>query len=114
MIKMLQAYHNDNDDVEFKFIHVFKRIKKCDKWVEVRASLGKRKDATFDPTATLTVARKVHPALGNKKAKLAQDEAPAVERLQSSIEKCIAVVATNNSTREEKYDARWAKMFEKQ
>jgi hypothetical protein len=50
----------------------------------------------------------------NKKAKLARYEAPAVKRLQSSIEKCIASVATNNVVREEKYDARWAMMFEKQ
>jgi hypothetical protein len=34
--------------------------------------------------------------------------------LQSSIEKCIAGVATNNAVREEKYDAWWALMFEKQ
>jgi hypothetical protein len=44
-----------------------------------------------------------------------------MERLQSSIEKCIAGVATNNTAREEKeaarevkFDALWAKMFEKQ
>jgi hypothetical protein len=50
MIKMFQAYRNDNDDVEFKFIHVFKRIETCDKWAEVGVSLGKGKDAAFDPT----------------------------------------------------------------
>jgi hypothetical protein len=44
-----------------------------------------------------------------------------MERLQSSIEKCIADVATNYAAREEKevareekFDARWNKMFEKQ
>jgi hypothetical protein len=44
-----------------------------------------------------------------------------MERLQSSIEKCIAGVATNNAVRKEKeaarevkFDAWWAKMFEKQ
>jgi hypothetical protein len=44
-----------------------------------------------------------------------------MERLQSSIKKCIAGVATNNTAREEKeaarkvkFDALWAKMFEKQ
>jgi hypothetical protein len=31
MLKMLKIYHKDNDDVEFKFIHDFKRIEKCDK-----------------------------------------------------------------------------------
>jgi hypothetical protein len=44
-----------------------------------------------------------------------------MERLQSSIEKCIASVAMNyaareekEAAREEKFDARWDKMFEKQ
>jgi hypothetical protein len=44
-----------------------------------------------------------------------------MERLQSSIEKCITDVATTNAAREEKeaarevkFDARWATMFEKQ
>jgi hypothetical protein len=44
-----------------------------------------------------------------------------MEQLQSSIKKCIADVATNNTAREEKeaarevnFDALWAKMFEKQ
>jgi hypothetical protein len=59
--------------------------------------------------------------MGNKKAKQARDETPAMERLQSSIGKCIAGVATNNAAREEKkverevkFDARWAMMFDKQ
>jgi hypothetical protein len=52
--------------------------------------------------------------MGTKKAKLARDDAPAAERLQSSIEKSIAGVATNNAAREEKYDARCTMMFEKQ
>jgi hypothetical protein len=43
MLKMFQAYRQDNDDIEFKFIHVFKRNKTCKKWAEVRASLGKGK-----------------------------------------------------------------------
>jgi hypothetical protein len=46
-------YREDNEDVEFKFIHVFKRIKKCNKWAVVRASLGKGKDFAFDPTALM-------------------------------------------------------------
>jgi hypothetical protein len=52
--------------------------------------------------------------MGNKKAKLARDKVSAMERLQSSIDKCIAGVATNNAAREEKFDARWAMIFEKQ
>jgi hypothetical protein len=59
--------------------------------------------------------------MANKKAKLARDEAPVMERLQSSIDKCIAGVATNNVAgkekyvaREEKFDTWWAMMFKKQ
>jgi hypothetical protein len=114
-------YRDDNEDVEFKFIHVFKRIEKCDKWAMVRASFGKEKDVAFNPTAPLPAAGQGRPEMGNKKAKQAREDAPAMERLQSSIEKCITGVATNYAAREEKeaarevkFDARWDKMFEKQ
>jgi hypothetical protein len=56
--------------------------------------------------------------MGNKKAKQAREDATTMERLQSSIEKCIAGVATNYAAREEKevarevkFDARWDKML---
>jgi hypothetical protein len=116
MLKMFKMYHADNEDVEFKFIHVLKRIEKCDKWAMVRASLGKGKDVTFDPTAPLPAARQGCPEMGNKKAKQAREDV----RLQSSIEKCITGMATNyaarkkEAAREVKFDARWDKMFEKQ
>jgi hypothetical protein len=106
---MFQAYHEDNDGVEFKFIHVFKRVETCEKWALVRESIGKGKDTGFDPIMSLP-----RPAMGNKKVKLARDEALEAKRLQSSIKKCIASVATNNAVTEEKYDAWWAMMFEKQ
>jgi hypothetical protein len=111
----VSSYHSVNDDIKFKFIHVFKRIETCDKRGRGdQASLGKEKDAAFDPTAVLPVAGKGHPVMGNKKIKLARDEAPVMERLQSSIDKCITGVAMNNAAMEEKYDAWWAMMFEKQ
>jgi hypothetical protein len=69
MLKMFKMYRDDNKDVEFMFIHVFKRIEKCDKWAVVRESLGKGKDFSFDPTAPLLAARQGHPEMGNKKAK---------------------------------------------
>jgi hypothetical protein len=65
-------YREDNEDVKFKLIHVFKRIKKCNRWAVVRASLGKGKDVPFDPTAPLPAAEQVRPEIGNKKAKQAQ------------------------------------------
>jgi hypothetical protein len=71
MLKMFKMYHADNEDVELKFIHVFQRIKKCDKWATVRASLGKGKDVAFDHTAPLPAAGKGRPEMGNKKSKQA-------------------------------------------
>jgi hypothetical protein len=53
----------------------------------------------------LPAAGKGRPATRNKKAKLARYEEPTAKRLQSSTEKCIAGVATNNAVRKEKYDA---------
>jgi hypothetical protein len=106
MLKMFRMYRADNEDAEFNFIHVFKRIEKCDKWALVRVSLGKGKDVAFDPSASLPAAGQGRPELGNKKAKQAQEDAPAMERLQSSIKKCIAGVVMNYAAREEKEASR--------
>jgi hypothetical protein len=121
MLKMFKMCRTENEDVEFKLIHVFKRIEKCDKWALVRASFGKGKDIAFVPTAPLPAAGQGRPEMGNKKAKQAREDAPAMEQLQSSIEKCITGVTTNYAAREEKeaarevkFDALWDKMFEKQ
>ena len=46
---MLQDYRDDNEDVGFKFFHVFKRIETCDKWILTRAALAKAKESGFDP-----------------------------------------------------------------
>jgi hypothetical protein len=53
MRAMITAYREDNDDVEFKFIHVFARIEMCDKWSETRLTLSKGK---FDPDAAPALA----------------------------------------------------------
>jgi hypothetical protein len=60
---MFKIYHEDN---EFKFIHVFKRIEKCDKWAMVRASLRKGKDFAFDPTAPLPAVGQGRPDMGEQ------------------------------------------------
>jgi uncharacterized protein YcaQ len=56
-----------------------------------------------------------------EKAKQGREDVTTIERLQSSIEKCIADVAATNAVREEKeatrevkFDAWWATMFKKQ
>jgi hypothetical protein len=69
MLKMFKMYREDNEDVEFKFILVFKRIEKCGKRAMVRASLGQGKYFAFDPTAPLPVTGQGCPEIGNKKAK---------------------------------------------
>jgi hypothetical protein len=73
------------------------------------------------PTAPLPAAGKGCPKMGNKKAKQTREDASGMERLQSSIKKCIVGVAMNYAMREEKemarevkFDAWWDKMFEKQ
>ena len=40
MIRMFEMYRQDNKDAEFKFLYVFTRIEKCEKWAEVRLNLG--------------------------------------------------------------------------
>jgi hypothetical protein len=52
MRSMITAYREDNDDAEFKFMHVFAWIEKCDKCTEVRTTLAKA-NASFDPNARL-------------------------------------------------------------
>jgi hypothetical protein len=81
------------------------------KWAATRLALGK--DGPFDPRASTPAASEGRP-IGNKTAKAARDTVPSSERLQSSLEKCITNVASNAMLREQKYDARWAVMLEKQ
>ncbi|KAK1631671.1 hypothetical protein QYE76_005986 [Lolium multiflorum] len=50
---MITAYGEDNDDIEFKFVHVFVRLETCDKWKEVQTALAKA-NALFDPKAVPT------------------------------------------------------------
>jgi hypothetical protein len=110
---MFQAHHNENDDIEFKFIHIFKRIETCEKWTKVMVAPNKEKDVTFDPTSPMPAAGNGC-LTGHKKAKLARDAAPMVERLQSCLENSIAGVTSNVILMDEKFDARWVMMFEKQ
>jgi hypothetical protein len=77
MLTMITSYREDNDDVYFKFIHV--------------------KAATFDPSATATLAAVGRP-VGNKKAKAMRDAASASEKLHSSILACIVDAAAHAAT----------------
>ena len=46
MVRMFEMYRQDSKDTEFKFLHVFTRIEKCEKWAEIRLNLGKGKNPT--------------------------------------------------------------------
>ena len=48
---MFGLYRRGNSDAEFKYLHVYKRIDKCDKWAEVRRTLDKAKE-TYKPDVT--------------------------------------------------------------
>ncbi len=41
---MFTMYRRNNLDADFKFLHVYKRIDKCEKWAEVRRALNKAKE----------------------------------------------------------------------
>lgn len=118
MRAMISAYREDNDDVEFKFIHVFARIETCEKWVETRRALSKA--GKFDPDAVPALASDGRP-LGNKRAKAMRDAAPGIEKLHSSIMACMADAASHAAERAEQAAkmeqvaaVRWASVIEGQ
>ena len=43
---MFAMFHNDNNDADFKYLHVFKRIDKCQKWAAVRCTQPRPKRHT--------------------------------------------------------------------
>jgi hypothetical protein len=75
---MLQAYRDDNNDVEFNFIHVFKRIETSENWNLTWAALAKVKEGGFNPSAVAPEASEGRP-IGNKAAKMAMDGAAGHE-----------------------------------
>ena len=95
MRAMISAYRDNNDDVKFKFIHVFARIESCDKWAEIRTTLSKGK---FDPDAAPALASDARP-MGNKRAKALRDVATGIEKLHSSIMACMADAASHAADR---------------
>ena len=81
---MLAMFRDDNSDAEFKYLHVFKRIDKCEKWAAVRRTLAKAKE-TYKPDAPTAGAADGQPD-GNKGAKKAKYAASSDSRVQESIE----------------------------
>ncbi|XP_044962126.1 uncharacterized protein LOC123413249 [Hordeum vulgare subsp. vulgare] len=67
MLWMFAMYRADNEDQEFRFLHVFSRIHSCEKWREVRLALDKAKE-TYNPDAHAPAAAEGRPD-GTKKAR---------------------------------------------
>ncbi|KAE8800523.1 putative methionyl-tRNA synthetase [Hordeum vulgare] len=112
MVLMFDMFRQDNNDLEFKFLHVFARITSCKKWTEVRLALAKTNDNVYNPDVSVSGAAKEHHD-DNKRAKAARDPTPTSERLQSSIEHCIADARSQYTKREEKSKVRWSALMTK-
>ncbi|CAM0902630.1 unnamed protein product [Alopecurus aequalis] len=113
MVQMFEMYRGDNVQAEFKLLNVFTRIESCEKWIECHQDLAKNKEVVYNPNASVAGAAEGRP-IGNKKTKAARDMAPAAERLQSSIDQCIADAKSQAVVREEKSEARWTAQMKKQ
>ncbi|KAE8777045.1 putative methionyl-tRNA synthetase [Hordeum vulgare] len=112
MARMIDMYRQDNNDQEFKFLHVFSRIESCEKWREVWLALAKATE-TYNSDVPTPAAAEGRPD-GTKKARAARDAAPAAERHQSSIEQCIADAKNSDAKRKEKFDTRLSALMMKQ
>ncbi|XP_020147238.1 uncharacterized protein [Aegilops tauschii subsp. strangulata] len=106
LLRMFAMFRDDNSDTDFKYLHVFKRIDKCEKWAAVRRTLAKAKE-TYKPDAPTAGAADGCPD-DNKGAKKAKYGETAAARVQEAVEHCIADAETRAAEREEKTEARWA------
>ena len=106
---MFAMYRQGNNDAEFKYLHVYKRIDKCEKWAEVRRTLDKAKE-TYKPDAPTPGASEGRPD-GNKGAKKGKHADAATARVQESIKHCHADAQARAVFREEKTDARWSALM---
>ena len=106
---MFGLYRQSNNDAEFKYLHVYKRIDKCDKWAEVRRILEKAKE-TYKPDAPDPGASEGRPD-DNKGAKKGKHADAATARVQESIQHCLADAQARGVLREEKTEARWSALM---
>lgn len=106
--------YRDDTGLQFKYLNVFHRIEECEKWKEVRRTLGKSKDEPYNPDAPGKAATEGRPELGQKKAKEMKRMGPPGERLQASLEKCMADAKAHALLRDEKYDVRWKELLANQ
>ncbi|KAM0927785.1 hypothetical protein ACQ4PT_002061 [Festuca glaucescens] len=110
MVRAFDAYRDDSK-AKFKFLHVFTRIETCEKWREVHLMLAKTKDGVYNSDALVPAATDGRPE-GRKKAKVAKAMGPPGERLQASIDQCMADAKTRAIQRDEKFYERWKVMLQ--
>ena len=106
---MFALYRQSNSDTEFKYLHVYKRIDKCQKWAKVRRTLDKAKE-TYKPDAPTPGASEGR-SDGNKGAKKGKYADAATTHVQDSIQHCLADAQVRAALREEKTDARWSALM---
>ncbi|XBI10874.1 hypothetical protein VPH35_138039 [Triticum aestivum] len=109
LLRMFVMYRQGNNDAEFKYLHVYKRIDMCEKWAEVRRTLDKAKE-TYKPDAPTPCASEGRPD-GNKGAKKGKHADAATARVQESIQHCPADAHARGALREEKTEARWSALM---
>lgn len=114
VLQMVRAYQMYREDTktEFKFLHVFTRIEACQKWADTRAGLAR--GGVYNPVAPVPGAAEGRPELGQKASKAAKLMGPPTERLQASLEKCMADARMHAVARDEKFDERWKSMLKNQ
>jgi hypothetical protein len=89
-----------------KYINIFARIQRCDKWLGVRGNLSKNKDEQFNSAAPAPDASAGRPELGQKKLKELKKAGHPVDRLHASFDKCKADARAHAAGRDTRYDAR--------
>ena len=109
LLRMFALYRQSNSDAEFKYLRVYKRIDKCEKWAEVRRTLDKAKE-TYKPDTPTPGASEGRPD-GNKVAKKGKYADAATARVQESIKHYLADAQAWAVLREEKTEARWSALM---
>ncbi|KAK1606877.1 hypothetical protein QYE76_030550 [Lolium multiflorum] len=106
--------YTDDTGLQFKFLNVYARLEHCEKWREVRTTLSKSKTEQYNPDAPAACASEGRPELGQKKLKeLKRTDSPA-DKMQASIDKCLADLRSHADGRHDKFDGRWREMLANQ
>ena len=104
----------DDTGMQFKFLNVYARIEKCEKWAETRKNLSKSKTEQYNPDAPAAGSADGRPELGQKKLKELKKTGNPADRMQASFDKCWADARTHAAGRDDKFDGRWREMLANQ